>query len=131
MQAVTKRLIMKINCVIVTYNRVELLKENLDAVMSQTYPLHKIFVINNHSTDSTEEYLTRFSDNPQIIACNLEENIGGAGGFSYGLKKAVQEGCDYVWMMDDDTIPSASALEKLDGCPELKIVSSARFFSLK
>lgn len=113
MQTVTKRLIMKINCVIVTYNRVELLKENLDAVMSQTYPLHKIFVINNHSTDSTEEYLTRFSDNPQIIACNLEENIGGAGGFSYGLKKAVQEGCDYVWMMDDDTIPAPDALERL------------------
>lgn len=48
---------MKISCVIVTYNRVELLKENLAAIMSQTYKPDHIYVVNNHSTDNTAEYL--------------------------------------------------------------------------
>lgn len=104
---------MKINCVVVTYNRIDLLKENLAALKAQTYPIHKIFIINNHSTDETEAYLSQFKDDSHLQVCNLEENIGGVGGFSYGIKQAVKEGCDYVWLMDDDTIPGQEALERL------------------
>lgn len=105
---------MKISCVIVTFNRVNLLKENLAAIMSQTRRPDRIYVINNHSTDNTAEYLSRFTDIPYFTICNLEKNIGGSGGFSYGIKRAVIDGCDYVWIMDDDTIPCNDALEKLD-----------------
>ena len=104
---------MKINCVVVTYNRKQLLRENIEALKSQTYPINKIFIINNHSTDGTEELLSHYSNDAQIQAHNLDENIGGAGGFSYGIKAAVEDGCDYVWIMDDDTIPHPDALERL------------------
>lgn len=57
---------MRINCVVVTYNRVALLKENLSALKSQTYPIHQIFIINNHSTDGTEAYLSTFNNDPQM-----------------------------------------------------------------
>lgn len=104
---------MKVNCVIVTYNRVELLKENLKALQEQSFPIHKIFVIDNHSTDGTREYLLRFEEDPSVKVIVLPENIGGAGGFSRGLEEAVLDGCDWVWMMDDDTIPTADALKNL------------------
>lgn len=55
---------MKISCVIVTFNRVQLLKENLTAIMSQTYKPDHIYVINNHSTDNTADYLSQFKDLP-------------------------------------------------------------------
>lgn len=104
---------MKISCVIVTYNRVELLKENLAAIMSQTYKPDHIYVVNNHSTDNTAEYLTQFADIPNFTVCNLEKNVGGSGGFVYGIKRAIADGSDYVWIMDDDTIPHPDALEQL------------------
>jgi len=44
---------------------------------------------------------------------HIDKNIGGAGGFSLGMKEAVLAGADYVWLMDDDTIPNATALEEL------------------
>lgn len=104
---------MVINSVVVTYNRLSLLKENIAALKAQTYPVHAIFVINNCSTDGTKEYLQDFADDRQVVVFNLEKNLGGAGGFSKGIKEAVMSGCDYVWLMDDDTIPTPTALEAL------------------
>ncbi len=103
---------MIINCVVVTYNRLSLLKECLAALESQTYTIHKIIVIDNCSTDGTEAFLKDLpGDKYHVI--RTEQNIGGSGGFSLGLKTAVLAGCDYVWLMDDDTIPTPTALEEL------------------
>ena len=103
---------MTINCVVVTYNRLSLLKECLAALENQTYTLHKIIIIDNCSTDGTEAFLKNLpSDKYHVV--RTEQNIGGSGGFSLGLKTAVLAGCDYVWLMDDDTIPTPTALEEL------------------
>ena len=105
---------MKVNCVIVTYNRLALLKECLAAIEKQTYPIHKVIVIDNCSTDGTEEYLKAYAVRPQFQIIRTEQNIGGGGGgFSLGVKTSVLGGGDYTWMMDDDTIPSPKALEAL------------------
>lgn len=101
-----------VNCVIVTYNRIVLLKECIGAVLEQTVPVKKIFIVNNASTDGTGEYLASLTvSNIEII--NLPENTGGAGGFNTGLKRSVEASADWAWLMDDDTIPSPTALEKL------------------
>ena len=52
-----------INAVVVTCNRCELLKQTIDALLNQTYPLNKIVIINNASTDGTKEYLDSVIDN--------------------------------------------------------------------
>lgn len=49
-----------IAAIVVTYNRVTLLKNCLDALSAQTYPLKKIFVVDNASSDSTKEFLEAF-----------------------------------------------------------------------
>ena len=102
-----------INCVVVTYNRLSLLQENILALKQQTFPLHKIFIINNCSTDGTHEFLDSLSSDFQMEIIHLPENKGGAWGFYEGIKQAVLAGCDYVWIMDDDTIPTKNALEEL------------------
>ena len=43
----------------------------------------------------------------------MEENTGGAGGFHYGMKWAAIHNYKYAWVMDDDCIPEADALERL------------------
>ena len=105
-----------IDAVVVTYNRLPLLKECLKALLNQRENLSSIFVINNYSTDGTTEYLEHIKD-PLIKTSTLHDNIGGAAGFEYGVNKASSEGSgNYVWIMDDDTIPnieaSAALLEK-------------------
>lgn len=110
---------MKIYCVIVTYNRLPLLKECIAAVKQQTLQPDTILVVNNHSTDGTENYLSSFEEDKQLCIMNLPENIGGAGGFSEGIKCAVLKGADWVWIMDDDTVPQKNALKNLVAVTEL------------
>jgi GT2 family glycosyltransferase len=43
----------------------------------------------------------------------MEKNLGGAGGFNYGIKHAIKTGHDWVWIMDDDVIPKENALLEL------------------
>ncbi|SKB66421.1 Glycosyltransferase, GT2 family [Lachnospiraceae bacterium] len=101
----------KIATVVVTYNRLELLKENLKAVLDQTVD-SDILLIDNASTDGTKEYVESLK-NDRIGYYNTGKNIGGAGGFSAGVRLAIEGGYDYAWLMDDDSIPEADALESL------------------
>ncbi|OQJ74480.1 hypothetical protein BMS83_09665 [Leuconostoc pseudomesenteroides] len=48
----------KVSAAIVTYNRLDLLKESLGAVLGQTKYLNHVIVINNKSNDGTKEYLS-------------------------------------------------------------------------
>ena len=106
---------MKVNVVVVTYNRKVLLEECLNAILNQTYKFNKIILIDNNSDDGTYEMLIEkgYLDNPLIDYNKLKKNIGGAGGFYEGLKKSFNQGADYSWIMDDDTIPEKNSLEKL------------------
>lgn len=111
---------MKINVVVVTYNRLQLLKENVEALQKQTYPIRKIFIVDNLSTDGTRDYLEGLAnEEDRIHPILLPQNVGGAGGFCLGIKEAVMDGCDWVWVMDDDTIPDEDALANLALATEL------------
>jgi GT2 family glycosyltransferase len=116
----------KIAAVVVTYNRKQLLKECLDALLSQTRALDSIILIDNASTDGTPEFLKEngYLDNPTIDYVRLPENTGGAGGFYEGVKRGYEKGYDWLWLMDDDSEPKKNALEILSFYFNLKNVSA-------
>jgi len=105
---------MKICTVVVTYNRYELLKECLNSLLKQTYKTD-ILVVNNASTDNTDTRLKddKYLENENIIYKKMYKNIGGAGGFYYGVKFALENTYDYVWLMDDDAEVELNTLEEL------------------
>ena len=103
-----------IAAVIVTYNRLELLKECIHAVLNQEKQLCDLVIVDNASTDGTNDYLQTISMDCERINCfRLDQNTGGAGGFYYGIRKGVEMGYEYIWIMDDDTIPDPECLYQL------------------
>ena len=78
--------------------------------MKQSHPIDKIIVVNNGSTDGTQEWLEKQKQYLHIIN---QENIGGAGGFHTGVKYAHSQNADWMWLMDDDVAPQLDCLEKL------------------
>jgi len=97
--------------VIVTYNRRALLEECLKSVLAQTRPPDRILVVDNASTDGTDTMLAeRF---PEVTALRLAENEGVAGGIHEGVKIGYESGADWFFLLDDDTIPTPTALEYL------------------
>ena len=100
---------MKIFAFIVTYNRLSLLKKVLLSLKKQTQNIDKIVVVNNSSTDGTEEWLSTQKD----ISVITQPNVGGAGGFKTGVEYCYNSGADWIWMMDDDVFPEPNCLETL------------------
>lgn len=121
----------RIAAVVVTYNRKALLLECLDCLQKQYLPNEQqepfsldILIIDNASTDGTNAAIMSLSassnaptlDQPRtslnypVHYYNTKANLGGAGGFNYGMRKAVEEGYDYVWVMDDDCMPHEDTL---------------------
>lgn len=93
-----------VTAVVVTYNRKQLLAECLQALLQQTRRPDRILVINNASTDGTEALFApggAFAQpdqeqtvsagvfaRPAIELVNLPVNVGGAGGFCEGIRRA-------------------------------------------
>jgi GT2 family glycosyltransferase len=129
-----------IAAVVATYNRSKLLFECLGSILEQSRPVDAIFIIDNHSTDNTQQLLFEAGfikemveattepielsnlvystfDKQKIINVyyvRLHENTGGAGAFHEGIKRAYEKGYDWIWVMDDDVKASDKhALESM------------------
>lgn len=108
--------------VIVTYNRKEILKENLKA-LDNCEGDNYIFIVDNGSTDGTKEYISDFlKDEEKYGYYRSEKNEGATWGFNQGIKQALRIGSKYIWIMDDDCIVKKDTLlkfleadEKLNG----------------
>lgn len=100
---------MKIIAVVVTYNRLELLKKGIGCLRAQTRSLDQIVVVNNGSTDGTYEWLDSQTD----LTVIHQDNVGGSGGFHTGIERAFRDEADWIWCMDDDVFPRPDCLAQL------------------
>lgn len=107
----------RIAAIVVTYNRCSILNQCLKALIKQTVKCD-ILVVDNHSTDETSLVVSALQ-NEGVLYQDTGKNLGGAGGFNFGMRWAVELDYDYLWMMDDDTIPSPTSLEELLNAGEM------------
>ena len=101
--------------VVVTHNRKSLLCRCLRNLEAQTTRPGKIFVVDNASTDGTNDALRRdgWLNRADFEYVRLNSNLGGAGGFASGVANALERGFAWVWLMDDDAEPLPNALSEL------------------
>jgi len=101
----------KVCVVLVTHNRLALLRESLNALARSTVPIDQITVINNRSTDGTAQALA--ADFPHVQVVHTTSNVGSAGGYFLGIRAAHQQGFDWIWTLDDDSIAEPDALDQM------------------
>ncbi|AEG91972.1 candidate b-glycosyltransferase, Glycosyltransferase Family 2 [Ramlibacter tataouinensis TTB310] len=70
---------------------------------------YQAVIVDNASGQATQEILAQAS----AVIVRSDVNLGGAGGFALGIQHALELGVDWLWLMDDDAIPEAGALEEL------------------
>lgn len=103
----------RIVAVVVTYNRRDLLPLTLEGIAGGDLRPDVVVVVNNASTDGTAEYLEQLDYELELDLVHLSQNLGGAGGFTVGIDRALaRHGADLVWVMDDDTEPTANTLSE-------------------
>lgn len=104
--------------VVVTFNRKDLLLTCLSALFRQSHPINALYLIDNAGTDGTrtavDQLLAQWPATlPPITYVQMKANEGGAGGFYWGVRKAYEDGHDWLWVMDDDAEPTEHALQAL------------------
>lgn len=128
-ESMTEEAPCRVTAVVVTYNRRELLMECIKRLRGQAglaaNVALEVLVIDNASTDGTAEAVAALvADQGATVPvsyCSTGANLGGAGGFSFGMREAVERGCDLVWVMDDDCLANPdSLLAFLQAARELK-----------
>ena len=78
-----------VTAIVVTYNRLPLLKQCLAALRAQTVQGFTVLLVDNASTDGTADYIKTLAM-PGLVCRNPGENLGGAGGFAYGIRAAAE-----------------------------------------
>lgn len=101
-----------IAAVTTVHNECDLLPRQIRALLSQTYPLQEIIVVDNASKDGTAKMLSE--QYPRITVLKMEQNLGAAGAWAKALSfAAIERRHDWVWTFDADSIPAPESLAAL------------------
>ena len=102
----------KIGLVTITYNSSKVIKPFLECVWKQTHNNLQLYIIDNTSFDGTLEILAKEQDERLCIIRNTS-NFGVAKANNQGIKKAIEDGCDQVLIINNDVEFETHLIKKL------------------
>ncbi len=101
-----------IGIVTITYNSGQVILPFMESVLAQTHKDFKLYIIDNISSDDTIAKIEQYSD-PRIVLVRNKENVGVAAGNNQGMRMAMQDGCPYVMLLNNDVEFENALFEKL------------------
>ena len=112
-----------VSVVMCTYNGEKYLREQMDSILAQTYPIHEIIVCDDCSTDGTmnilQEYATKF---PFIKVHRNTRNKGCNQNF-HDIFYQVSKKVDYIAISDQDDIWFQEKIGTEENCPSISHIS--------
>ncbi|GAA4428216.1 hypothetical protein GCM10023188_12230 [Pontibacter saemangeumensis] len=90
--------IVKISVIIPTYNRADTILYCLESILKQTYPVHEIIIVDDVSTDATEDVILKLN-NPKVKFISLDKKGGAQAARNLGIYLA--EG-NWIAFQDSD-----------------------------
>ncbi|UOR03949.1 glycosyltransferase [Hymenobacter aerilatus] len=98
----------KVSIIIPTYNRASYLKKAVESILFQNFDDYEIIIVDNASTDNTEEIIKEIGSN-KIIYCKNKENIGMIGNHNRALSLIKGE---YIHIFSDDDTMCQNSISK-------------------
>jgi len=98
--------------VVLNWNSYQETLAAVESISAMDYTNCKTVIIDNGSKDNSVEELTKIVDGRTKLI-KLPENLGFTGGCNFGLDLALQNGNDYVWLLNNDAVADANTLTSL------------------
>jgi GT2 family glycosyltransferase len=100
-----------VSIVIVNYNGCNDTLECLGSLKELAYPNFDVIVVDNASSDNSATTIRQ--SYPTLTLLQSGQNLGYAGGNNLGIKQALNDGADYIWLLNNDTVVHPHALTHL------------------
>jgi glycosyltransferase involved in cell wall biosynthesis len=94
-----------VSVIIPTFNRAHCIEQSVQSVLNQTYTNYELLLVDDGSTDNTQEVLARFGDKIRII---VQDNAGVSAARNQGIRAARGK---YVAFLDSDDLWLPEKLE--------------------
>jgi len=102
----------KVLILILNWNKQNYVINLLKQIKEIDYKNYECLVVDNNSTDNSVEEINKHF--PKIEVLQNKTNLGGTGGYNSGLMYALNnKKCEYVWLIDNDTIIESDTLSQL------------------
>jgi GT2 family glycosyltransferase len=101
---------MNVFVIVVTYDGSQWIEKCLYSLQQSSITL-RIIVIDNNSSDNTVDFIKE--NYPEIYLIENKENIGFGKANNIGLKYALQNNADYVFLLNQDAYVMPRTIEKL------------------
>jgi GT2 family glycosyltransferase len=104
--------------VTLTWNQREDTLNCLTSLRRLTYSNYRLLLVDNASSDGTVEAVRDYFPETEVVV--NPTNLGFPGGFNVGLRYALAQGADFVFMINNDTFVEPNILDELMAyaCPE-------------
>ena len=100
----------KIFVIIVTYKGKQWYDRCFSSLRQSTIPVQTIVVDNSHGVEDAEYIMSHF---PEVHLIKTEENLGFGRANNIGMRYALDHGCDYVFLLNQDAWIDSDCIEKL------------------
>ena len=103
----------------------------LGLLRNSTYPRYRVVVVDNGSSDASESEIRKA--HPDVRLIQTGSNLGYGAGNNIAIRRALTEGAQYVWVLNNDIQPSPECLTSLirvmEAVPRLGILGPVVFNS--
>ena len=101
----------KVSVIVPNYNHAPYLSQRIESILGQTYNDLELLILDDASTDNSQQILTRYYDRPQVRVLVNNTNSGSAfAQWNRGIALAMGE---YVWIAESDDSADPQFLERL------------------
>ena len=83
----------------------------IGSLQNLNYPNFDLIVVDNGSTDGSQDHIEAYF--PGIKVLQTGSNLGFGGGCNAGIRQALAQGADYVWLINSDATVDVGALYEL------------------
>lgn len=117
----------KVAIILVNYNGEKYNEECINSILKSTYKNYEIIVIDNNSTDNSVKLLEeKFNSDIKIIMA--DSNLGFSGANNLGIKYALNNGFDYVMLLNNDTVIDENMIKIMVDTSSNSVVVSPKIY---
>lgn len=113
-----------VSVVIPNYNHKKYLKQRIDSVLSQTFTNFEVILLDDCSTDNSQQLLLSYKDNPHISYISLGTKNSGSPFFQWEKGVRLAKG-KYLWIAESDDCASpdflAATVEQMELHPDAQL----------